>query len=195
MPDSIALILLASGLSRRFGGDKLMADYKGAPLLSHAAQLGTGLPITHRFGVVGRGQHERRTLLEGNGYETIQNAAPETGQASSLILGIKTAKAAGANGAIILLGDMPDVPAEHIQRLAEKSKSADAIMTNAGDILSPPAYFPASLFDQLMSLSGDQGARRVFLSAENTATIDLAPAFARDIDTPADLETAEALHG
>ena len=39
----LGCVLMASGLGRRFGGDKLMADFDGSPLISRALAATAGL--------------------------------------------------------------------------------------------------------------------------------------------------------
>ena len=73
---------------------------------------------------------------------------------------------------------------------------ASAVMTESGGKLMPPALFRRETFDRLMAVEGDRGAKGVFETLENTASVPLDPALAFDIDTTHDLKSAEeALHG
>jgi CTP:molybdopterin cytidylyltransferase MocA len=49
MTARIALVLLAAGSSRRFGGDKLQTPIDGVPMLLHALRLYTEEPLQDRF--------------------------------------------------------------------------------------------------------------------------------------------------
>ena len=65
MFDRTAILLLASGLSSRFGaGDKLMADLHGRPVLAHAASVLADRSVARRVAVVGTGQTARKACLE-----------------------------------------------------------------------------------------------------------------------------------
>ena len=66
-------------------------------------------------------------------------------------------------------------------------------MSKVGGVLCPPALFHHSTFDALAALSGDAGAKSLFNGLSNTATVDLAPECALDIDTTADLDRAKGL--
>lgn len=192
------LVLLAAGGSTRFeDGDKLLAAYKGQPVIAHAAGLLSDERAAARIAVI-RSDDARRASLLGAGWTIIANPDADTGQASSLVAGLAALKAEDkAEQALILLADMPDIPAAHLRRLqAVLDAGASAVMTESGGKLMPPALFRRETFDRLMAVEGDRGAKGVFETLENTASVPLDPALAFDIDTTHDLKSAEeALHG
>lgn len=194
---NIALILLAAGLSTRFGDDKLTTLFRGRPLLLHAASALQGRSLTARIAIASPDRPERRDLLEGAGWTVIDNTAPQAGQSSSLKLGVAHAKRAGADGVLVLLGDMPLVPDTHLSELIKSAQAgAQAIMTEANGVLTPPAFFTARLFDTLLALEGDQGAKHVFRDTPGRRTLELDAPLTIDIDTPADLAAfMEAANG
>lgn len=195
--DRIALVLLASGLSARFGTDKLMTPFQGHPLLSSAANALAGSKVAARCAVTLPERPERRALLEAAGWTVADNPDAAQGQSSSLAIGVAQAKAHEADGLIILLADMPRVPDSHLTALAEAAEDGvSSVMTRADDVLCPPAFFHRSVFDELERLEGDRGARHVFQTLDNTRTLALDPRFAIDIDTRADLAAhEEAVNG
>lgn len=197
MLDRIALVLLASGLSARFGDDKLMAEFQGRPLLSYAANALAGQSLAARCAVTTTERPERRDLLETSHWAVTSNPDAARGQSSSLAIGVAQAEASKAEGLIILLADMPSVPDSHLVALAEAAEDGvPAVMTHAGGILCPPAFFHHSVFDALKHLEGDRGARHVFQTLDNTRTVTLDPRLAVDIDTQADLAAhEEAVNG
>ncbi|MEO1100259.1 MAG: nucleotidyltransferase family protein [Pseudomonadota bacterium] len=190
--DRIALVLLASGLSARFGTDKLMIPFQGRPLLSAAAGALAGSTVAARCAVALPERPERRDLLEATGWTVSDNPDAAQGQSSSLAIGVAQAESSGADGLIILLADMPRVPDSHLTALADAAEDGvPAVMTQADDVLCPPAFFHRSVFRQLKCLEGDRGARHVFQTLDNTRTLALDPRFAIDIDTRADLAAHE----
>lgn len=193
----IALVLLASGLSARFGNDKLMAEFQGQPLLTFAANALAGQTVVARCAVTTTERPERRDLLEAFGWTVADNPDAARGQSSSLAIGVAQAEASNADGLIILLGDMPSIPDSHLIALAEAAENGvPAVKTRADGILCPPTFFHRSVFDALKALQGDRGARHVFADLSNTRTLDLDPHFAIDIDTRADLAAhEEAVNG
>ena len=193
-----ALVMLAAGGSTRFTeGDKLLARYKGEPVLAHAARLLADEALAARVAITRPGAPERDAVLEAAGWETIENPAASSGQASSLMAALGSVSARGdIDQVIILLADMPDIPENHLRKLQRLTAAgADAAMSEAAGKLLPPAIFTRSTFAALMQVEGDRGAKGVFEALDNTASAPLAPAAAFDIDTIQDLKSAEeALH-
>ncbi len=187
-PDRVGLVLLASGMSSRFGGDKLMADLGGAPLLMRTAGMLGDLKVARGFAVVGQDQLARQTVLSPLGWNIVHNPKPEDGQGASIALGVAAVRKAGLSAALIMLADMPFVPRNHLSGLvAGLGPGAPAVMSLIGDRLMPPAIFGASIFPKLEMLKGDQGARQIVSSLSGLEHLALDLQSAVDIDTPADL--------
>ena len=91
----------------------------------------------------------------------------------------------------IVMGDQPSIPIEVVERLlevADKSRSA-AIVPRYRYTWSNPVLVARRLWSRLMSLSGDEGARRLLTAHPEwveEVLFDLMPP--RDIDTKADVE-------
>ena len=176
-PDRVALILLAAGLSRRFGdSDKLIVDLNGVPLGLHAANALSALPFAARIAVMGK------TALAFQGFETVHNDTPEAGMSWSLALGVAAARIHRPQAVLVVLADMPFVSEAHVRALLAAGEGAGAIVASgAGGAPMPPALFGADHFDTLESQSGDKGARQLL----HAATIVTAPPHElTDIDTP-----------
>ena len=192
-----ALLMLAAGASARFeGGDKLLAPYKGRAVIAHSAGLLADEQVAARIAVT-RADTQKRASLLGADWEVIENAGADAGQATSLRCGIEAVRAHDrAEQVLIVLADMPDVPDAHLRRLKRAMDTgASAVMTECGGKLMPPAIFLRATFETLMQVEGDRGAKGVFEALQDTVTVPLDPAFARDIDTTDDLQSAEeALH-
>lgn len=190
-----AFLLLAAGASKRFeNGDKLLAALDGKPVLAHAAAMRDSQNPSVSLATVQAQQTERRQVLEQLGWTSLEVADAHAGQAMSLRAGISAlAPNSTIDQVLILLADMPRVPASHIDALlaAAADPAVDAIMTKVEDVLSPPAIFKRRHFDALLRLEGDAGAKSVFQHLPNTKTIALSPELAIDIDHVADLQRAK----
>ncbi|MEL7452655.1 MAG: nucleotidyltransferase family protein [Pseudomonadota bacterium] len=195
--ETTAIILLASGLSRRFGSDKLMSVLKERPVLSHAAALLQHEISCARLAVVGHEQSDRQSILQAHGWKIVHNRAPELGQGQSLAVGVAAALKYNPERLLILLGDMPYVPNDHLFALKNKIDAGyEAAMTRAGAVSMPPALFTAHKGATLARLTGDRGAKSVFETIQKKTLVDLQDDLALDIDTPVDLERVEAVfHG
>nr|WP_070959486.1 NTP transferase domain-containing protein [Hyphomonas sp. Mor2] len=195
-----ALLMLAAGASSRFeAGDKLLAELDHLSILERAATHVPDDPDLTKIAVVPSGPTERKAVLDRLGWQTLENPRADLGQSTSLALGIEAIETdARIDQVIVLLADMPFVPASHIDnlRLSADIPSTSCVMSESNDVLSPPALFKRQHFEALRSLEGDRGAKAVFLAIEHgNATIALTPEQAADIDVTADLVRAkETVH-
>jgi molybdenum cofactor cytidylyltransferase len=180
-------LVLAAGHSRRFGADdKLLALLNGRPLCSYAFETLRTLNLDASFACVQSPQVAK--IAQAAGIKTVQ--VPQNAQHSdSLRTGLHMAKALGATQVLIMLADMPFVPAPHIATLIEMAQTA-AAASRAGDQTLPPAVFPAAYIADLLALSGDQGAGRVIKALPESQVLPLPADALLDIDTIADLRQA-----
>ena len=184
-----AALLLAAGLSRRFGGPgKLLADWRGNPLALHAADTLAGLPLRRRVAVCRAGDAELARLLSARGFDIVANPDPGRGLSSSLALGIRALVAADA--VMVALADMPRVSSLHLRRLIEAACTAPIVAsTSGGGAPTPPAIFARQMFPALLALEGDTGARDLL----HDATLVTAPAGELvDVDTLQDLADTQS---
>lgn len=189
MQGTAAGILLAAGRSERFGGDKLLTDFGGAPLLSYSAQLLSQINLDYKIAVVPPGHDERTKLLEAHNINIVENPDPKSGQGSSTAIGVKAAIELGCESALILLADMPDIPASHCERLLKMSVDHDWVFTEAGGIICPPAVISRSALNGLTLLSEDRGAKSVAPEG-GIITVSLPKHLARDMDIKEDFKAA-----
>jgi molybdenum cofactor cytidylyltransferase len=175
-----AVAVLAAGSGRRFGANKLMAGLRGIPLGLHIGRTLAPMGFGHCFLVCSK---DAALMQHYNalGFTRIANNAPEKGQAHSLHLAVRAAMATKATALMITLADMPFISAQHLEQLGEK---ADLAASSDGAHPMPPAFFPRAYWPQLLTVSGDQGARALL---QNARLVTASAASLRDIDTQADL--------
>lgn len=183
-------LVLAAGHSRRFGtDDKLLAQLNGRPLCSYAFETLYALGLGASFACVQNDQVAK--IAQAAGIETVQ--VPQNAQHSdSLRTGLNMAKTLGATQVLIMLADMPFVPAAHVITLLDMAQTSPAA-SSTGDQTLPPAVFPAAYIDELLALTGDQGAGRVIKALPHTQELPLSAQALLDIDTIADLRLAHQL--
>lgn len=186
-----ALIMLASGLSQRFGNqNKLLANLNGRPMAMHTAELWLEKSDCIRIAVVPP-LSSLSNLYERTDWRVVENSNPSSGQTSSIRAGLSAAIAEGANRTIICLADMPFVEEEHVQKIDQSLNEHEAVMSIYENTLMPPAGFSRSVFDEVIALKGNKGAKSVFLKVKTTTTLPISSRQARDIDTKEDLRQIE----
>lgn len=156
-----AAVVLAAGSARRFGGGKLLAPFRGAPLLHGAltaARAACGGAVTV---VTGADAPAVEAAVRAFDPAIRVVLAPDhaEGMAASLRAGIAALPPRTA-GAFVFLGDMPRVPHAVLPRLAAAVRAgAPAAAPTFGGARGHPVLLGAELFGEALKLTGDQGAR------------------------------------
>lgn len=88
-----------------------------------------------------------------------------------------------------MLADQPLVTAAHIASIIDRWNGEDdtIVATRFSGVDGPPVLFGRDYFDQLGSLDGDEGAKRVLQSHPRAVRSVIFEQAAVDIDTPGDL--------
>jgi len=172
-------ILLAAGYGRRFGpGNKLLADWHGTPVVLRAAAALRASGVATLVAVV----RDRRVVSLLPDFRIVPADAGGT-MADSLRLGL--AAVAGAEKALMVLGDMPAVPPGHLAALVRVcTADRPAASLHPDGHPGVPACLPRAMFAAAAGLEGDAGARGLLADA---TTIPLPPDADHDIDCPEDL--------
>lgn len=196
-----AYLMLAAGASSRFeNGDKLLAPIDGRSVLERAAKQPIDDEMVSKLAVISGTHPARAEPLRAAGWQVVVNAQAHVGQATSLQTGIEAICAEqDVDQVIVLLADMPFVPASHLLAMMQRAEAASitAIMSDANGVLSPPALFKSMHFPALLNVSGDTGAKSVFLQIGSGAeTLPLSASQAVDIDHVRDITSLEEVtHG
>lgn len=185
-------ILLAAGAGSRFGGDKLLhplAD--GVAIAAHAARnlAAAGLSVT---AVVRPGDFPLADMLEQEGCHVTMCPDAAQGMGASLAHAIRAERNAG--GWVVALADMPRIRPDTIKRIAEAVGAGAAIAApRFQGTRGHPVGFAARLGNELVSLTGDSGARAVLERHRDAVLlIDCEdPGVLLDIDAHSDLDRRE----
>lgn len=187
--ENTVLVLLAAGLSRRFGdvGSKLDQDFLGKPLGLHVAVALEDMPFKERVAIV----DGCRIDYGRYNFRVVHNPETAEGIASSVRMGVERAREMGAEAVMFALADMPRVTASHIHRMFDVADSPNCVVASSdGKEPRPPAIFGCGQFDHLMTLRGDSGARELVAAGRHVVA---SPAELIDVDTPEELEELRAL--
>jgi molybdenum cofactor cytidylyltransferase len=185
----VAAIVLAAGRSTRMGGpNKLLAEIGGRPLVRIVAEQALASRAAPVIVVTGHERAKVEAALAGLKVRLVHNPDYAAGLSTSLKAGL-AALPPHADGAIVCLGDMPQVTAALIDRLAEAfdpERGALVVVPTIEGKRGNPVVWSRRFFPDLMALEGDVGARHLIATyADVVAEVPVEDAAAlTDVDTP-----------
>lgn len=174
----IVMIMLAAGNSRRFGANKLLYEVDGMPMYKHVLgqliqvksrleelnRIYTGnLPdIKCKIAVVTQYDIIAETVGE-YGIQVLYNPHPEMGISSSLKIGLSTNL--DADAVLFTVSDQPwltcDTICKLIQTFLDSGKEIACISCQGK--MGNPCIFRKKYYEDLLSLEGDKGGKRVIM--------------------------------
>ncbi len=189
-------IILAAGASTRFGQPKQLVRFKDRYLIEWVLDAAIHSKLSRIVVVLGA-SHQKimQTLDQQLQHSKIQieiNPEFKQGQSTSLRAGLSIVKDHFA-AVMFLLADQPMLNSGIINTLLEKiwgSNKDICVPTTCGKRKNP-TLFRHRLYDQLMAVKGDMGARQLIEKNPNhvlSVEID-DPLYFWDIDTQKDIET------
>lgn len=191
-PPLITGVLLAAGFSRRFGAsDKLLQPLpNGMPIAIQAARtLIEALPCS--VAVVREENISLQASLESLDYIVVTCPPSASDMSDSLKLGLAKARSAfpNATGLLIALADMPHIQPGTIRQVAAQLTEAWIVQPTFQGKRGNPVGFSVGLMDELLAITGDQGAREVLRAHQEKVLLWPCEdaGILQDIDTPADL--------
>ncbi|MEM1373689.1 MAG: nucleotidyltransferase family protein [Pseudomonadota bacterium] len=180
----VAGILLAAGRSTRFGSeDKLLAPFRGAPLVTHAAKA-LARASSERPIAVCASRDVTRLLPE---FKCIEVDGSSRLMSDSLAAGIAAARLSSAQSALIVLGDMPLITTELLNEVLDLATDQMGAAATTGLHPTPPACIPLHLFGTSSEAPSDSGARAILANLPPSQLVEPDPCLLRDIDTQDDL--------
>ncbi|ESY96881.1 molybdopterin-binding/glycosyltransferase family 2 protein [Mesorhizobium sp. LNHC209A00] len=189
----VGIVLLAAGRSSRMGGpNKLMALFDGQPLVRRTAERALASKASGTIVVTGHQRERVRAALSGLDVTFADNPDFADGLSTSLKAGTAYLPEDAA-GAMIVLGDMPGVASDDLDRLIDAFRRAggnSVIRATHQGKRGNPVLLPRSLFAAIAHLEGDTGARYL-VEAEGLDVIDVEIGEGASVD----VDTREALEG
>ena len=182
---SIGCVIMASGLGRRFGGNKLMADFHGQPLICRILDATEGV-FSQRV-VVTRHEAVAR-LCETRGIPYVLHDLPHRND--TVRLGLEAMQ--GVERCMFATADQPLLRQDTIAALALASANAPDVMWRTACEGTPgsPVIFPQWAFAALRNLpEGKGGGVLIKKCPERLRTVNVRDMYElKDVDSPEDLQ-------
>lgn len=180
---NLGCVIMASGLGKRFGGNKLMADFGGEPMLARVLETTDFLP--HR--VVVTRHRDAAQYCESRGISAVLHSLPF--RSDTVRLGLEALPE--AEGCFFCPGDQPLLRRETVMSLALLGLAMpDKILRPAAQGQpGAPILFPRQFFPELLTLPEGKGGG--FVAKKYPEKVYFLPVHdakeLMDVDTPEDL--------
>ena len=195
----IAAVILAAGRSRRMGQvNKMIADVDGAPMVTRIADAVLASSADPVLVVTGHEPERVREVLGDRKLTVVHNPRYAEGLSTSLKRGLE-ALGDDVDGALICLGDMPDVTPAHLDKLIaafDPVEGRSICVPTFNGKRGNPVLWARRYFTEIASVAGDVGARHL-IGEHAEAVCEVAmpdDGVLIDLDTPAALAAHKAAH-
>lgn len=181
----IGCVIMASGLGKRFGGNKLMADFHGQPMIQTALQASAGLKENR---VVVTRHQDVAELCRAQGVPVILHDLPH--RSDTIRLGLEALP--DVDACLFLPADQPLLRPETVDLLVShwERNQQSIVRPFREDVPGSPVVFPCWTFGQLRNLPDGKGGGWVMQQhPDRIEAIQISdPYELMDADTPETLE-------
>lgn len=188
----IGVVVLAAGASVRMKRPKQLLIFKGKTLLRRAAENALASDCDKVCAVLGANFEMLRDELADLEIEVAVNENWQKGMSSSLKYGLEKLLASEPNlcAVLVVLIDQPLIDASIINRLvsAFRKTNKKILAAEYADTIGVPAIFSRSLFEEILNLSAESGAKRIIEKHAGAVEKIPVPEAAFDVDTREDFE-------
>ena len=184
--EKIGCVIMASGLARRFGSNKLLHDFHGEPVMCRILETMAAAPLAAR--VVVTRHREIRDLCEARQIPVVLHDLPE--QSDTVRLGVEYLLEAcpEMTGCMFAASDQPCLTVQSVANLCAAFEDAPEKIWRLSwqGTVGNPVLFPKSTFAELLNLPvGKGGGAVVKKHPELVDTVEVADERELvDVDTP-----------
>lgn len=190
--ECVAIILLAAGSSSRMGQPKQLLEIEGEPLLLKSTKLAIASIADKVIVVLGANEQTHRKTIEPLPVEIINNTAWQSGMGSSLKEGLQKLlhTTPQLNAVLVMVCDQPLLTAEHLNKLIQtfKTSKCQIVASHYSGDRGVPALFEKSLFEELLNLEDNSGAKKIIQQHKEVVHTIAFPEGIIDLDTPDDYQ-------
>lgn len=184
--EKIGCVIMASGLARRFGSNKLLHDFHGEPVMCRILETMAAAPLAAR--VVVTRHPEIRDLCEARQIPVVLHDLPE--QSDTVRLGVEYLLEAcpEMTGCMFAASDQPCLTVQSVANLCAAFEDAPEKIWRLSwqGTVGNPVLFPKSTFAELLNLPVGKGGGAVVKKHPNLVdTVEVADERELvDVDTP-----------
>jgi molybdenum cofactor cytidylyltransferase len=184
------IIILAAGSSSRLGRPKQNLVYKGKTLLQRAIETAIASVCNPVITVLGANANVIWPTIEHYDINVAQNPDWNEGMASSIRAGMGELLKINPSiqSVILMLCDQPFVDTYVINHLIMAKSKESIVVSSYGNATGPPVLFDAIYFQDLLTLKGAEGAKKIVQKYPDKVIEILFPHGSIDIDTMEDFE-------
>ena len=157
----IGCVIMASGMARRFGSNKLLHDFHGEPMMVRILRSTAATTISHRLVVTRHTEVEE--ICKTEQVPCLLHDLPR--RSDTVHLGVENLLLTEPklDGIMFAASDQPCLTAESIQNLCDAfaQDPSNIYRLCYGDIMGNPVIFPRSTFDALLNLPDGKGGGAV----------------------------------
>lgn len=190
--NDIGAIILAAGSSSRLGEPKQLLKYEGKSLLQKTIDAANDAGTNPVVVVLGANADQISKEVNKSKVHVVTNSEWEEGMASSIGIGLNEVlfNSPSTQAVILMVCDQPYISSELINDLiiSYKQTRKPIVTCSYGEAIGPPALFHRSLFDELMQLKGDVGAKKIIRKHNEAVATILFSKGNIDIDTAEDYD-------
>jgi molybdenum cofactor cytidylyltransferase len=194
--NGIAVIILAAGSSSRMGRSKQLVKIAGEALLIRAIKTAHATNAGRILIVLGADAKRHQDAISSFPVSIITNEQWQKGMGTSLKAAMTFILGEGwkTDGVLVMVCDQPLITGEHLLALVDRSRQTKKRMIASwyGGAPGVPAFFHRSVFNRLLEIGDDAGAKIIFRNYPDELETVSFPDGAFDIDTEKDL--ADFLH-
>ncbi len=194
------VIVLAAGPGSRFGGarHKLLQPWRGGTTVLEATlenAVASHLPVvvvtTESLAEVARRHVAARDVVVLPSADSAAASLP-LGVGFSIASGVSASP--NAPGWLVVPADMPLIQPPTMRAVAQQLKKHPVVFAQHGGRSGHPVAFAAELYSELVTLTGDDGARRVVARYPSHGLVVDDEGALLDVDTPEHLSHALQVH-
>jgi molybdenum cofactor cytidylyltransferase len=184
---AFAAVILAAGKSSRFGGQKVLVDWWGQPLIRHIALNAKEAGLAPVIVVLGALVEPIKRSLVGLDIKFVHNIEYEKGMGSSLRSGFKVLPKT-VEGAFLFLGDQPCADQLLVKALIGHHGKGDVIIPAHDGKPGHPVLWNTNTFDRIVNMDDNESGRSIQKEFSCCFLDWPDPMILRDIDTKEDYQ-------